>query len=432
MTLQVQPIPNTLDAVSARTREFDGVVIFGGVDWWYHNRGHYDLQMAREFSRWVPVLYINSIGMRVPKVSEGGMFVKRVKRKLKSLSHGLKRINDQFAVFSPVVMPGRRLGAMTRRSLPAQARWAAKQIGITKPLVWVACPPAATAAMAMNGEGLVYQRTDRFEEYRGVDRDAIRADDQLLKREADVTLFCSSLLFDHEAADCRGGAASVFVDHGVDYDVFAAAGEAAAPCVSEPTANAHTALTSSGIPSDAASFKRPLVGFVGGIDEQTFDPELFIEVAAMLPDVTFMLVGTCSLAEGWCTLPNVHLMGKRPYEQVAAYMAACDVLIMPWNKSEWIRACNPVKLKEYLAVGRPVVTSWFEELRRYDGFTRVAKDAPAFAQAIRESLASPGNAVARRERVREQTWTRKAEEVLEALRERGVTPVASVWNGSQR
>ena len=61
---------------------------------------------------------------------------------------------------------------------------------------------------------------------------------------------------------------------------------------------------------------------------------------------------------------------------VADYMAACDVLIMPWNRSEWIRACNPVKLKEYLAVGRPVVTTHFEELRRYDGLVQVAEDTP--------------------------------------------------------
>ncbi len=67
-------------------RAFDGVVCFGGSDWWYHNRAHYDLQMMRELRKRVPVLYVNSIGVRVPKLSEGGMFVRRVRRKLKSFA----------------------------------------------------------------------------------------------------------------------------------------------------------------------------------------------------------------------------------------------------------------------------------------------------------------------------------------------------------
>ncbi|MGE4196779.1 MAG: glycosyltransferase [Phycisphaerales bacterium] len=406
MTLPLEPGPNTLDAVeSSALREFDGVLFFGGVDWWYHNRGHYDLQMAREMSKMVPVLYINSIGMRVPKLVEGGMFVRRVKRKLRSLARGLTRVNDRFCVFSPGVLPGGRLGAMTRRLLPAQAMWAARRAGMRRPLVWVACPPASEAALALVGKvgrGLVYQRTDRFEEYRGVDRGAIIGNDRLLKREADITLFCSSLLFEQESGDCRGGAGAVFVDHGVDYSAFEQAGEPRA------------------VPSDVADLKKPLVGFVGGIDEQTFDPGLFNDVARRLADVNFVLVGACSLEPDWCNLGNVRQLGKRPYEQVASYMAACDVLIMPWNRSEWIRACNPVKHKEYLAVGRPVVTTWFEELRRYEGLVRVARDAESFAGAIRAALTEAHDAVPGRTRVRAQTWTNKCGEVLAALRERGV------------
>jgi hypothetical protein len=136
------------------------------------------------------------------------------------------------------------------------------------------------------------------------------------------------------------------------------------------------------------------------------------------------MVGACSLPEGWCGLPNVYLLGRRDYTEVAAYMAACDVLIMPWNSGEWIRACNPVKLKEYLAVGRPVVSTPFDELAAYGGLVRVARDAGSFAVAIRASLhevqegrhdPEPGRA-----RVREQTWAAKAGAVVDLLERRGV------------
>jgi hypothetical protein len=96
-------------------------------------------------------------------------------------------------------------------------------------------------------------------------------------------------------------------------------------------------------------------------------------------------------------------------------MAACDVLIMPWNRSPWVEACNPVKLKEYLATGRPVVSTPFPELRRYDGLVRIAADAGEFAEAIRAALLDPGDAKPRQERVRNESWSSKADLILREL-----------------
>ncbi len=250
---------------------------------------------------------------------------------------------------------------------------------------------------------LIYQRTDRYETYPGVDADEIRGLDEFMKLRADATLFCSSYVYQQERDDCRR---AVLVDHGVDFERFATAGM-----------RGRTAIESAAAGDDPARIGRPRVGFVGGIDAHTFDPVLFNEVVRALPDVHFVLVGACSLPDGWCLESNVTMAGRQPYERVAEYMAACDVLIMPWNSSDWIRACNPVKLKEYLAVGRPVVSTPFEELQRYEGFVRVAKDSRQFAQHIREVLADPPDPRLLRERVRRETWAAKGQTVLEALAE---------------
>lgn len=367
---------------------FDGVVCFGGEDWWYHNRGHYDMQMMREFSADLPVLYVNSIGMRVPRLGEGAMFFSRVRRKLRSMRRGFTQVRERFAVCSPFAVPGRWGAAATRFCLPAQVRRAAARAGIRRPLLWVACPTAAEVVDAIPHVALVYQRTDRYEAFSGVDPQRIRACDRALKSRADITLFCSSLLHDEESAQCRR---ALFVDHGVDYDRFAAAGE-----------------RSDMEPDDVRPLPRPRVGFIGGIDAHTFDPALFVGVARRMPNVTFVLVGACSLPVGWCPLSNVVLLGQRPYEQVAGYMAACDALIMPWNQSEWIRACNPVKLKEYLAVGRPVVTTPFDELRNFAGLVRVARGEQEFAEALHRALTEPHDPEPGRARVRDETWAAKA------------------------
>ena len=381
---------------------FDGVVCFGGVDWWYHNRGHYDLQLMRELSRELPVLYVNSIAMRVPRLGAGGMFLRRVGRKLGSLRRGLVRVRPRFGVFSPFAVPGPLGTRLSRAFAPAQVRRAARRMGIRRPLVWVACPPAVRFLDALRPAGVVYQRTDRFEAFEGVDPEFIGRCCAELAARADVTLFCNHELLDEEQARCR---AALYLDHGVDYERFAAAGDGAVP-----------------EPADLASIPRPRAGFVGGIDAHTFDPELFLAVARALPQVRFVLVGGCSLPEGWCTLGNVHLLGRKPYEEVAAYMAACDALIMPWARNEWVRACNPVKLKEYLAVGRPVVSTGFPELDWYPGLVRVAEDAPAFAAALEDALRAPHDPGPGRARVAAETWSRKAAELLGFLAERGLRP----------
>ncbi|HBS29612.1 MAG TPA: hypothetical protein DEB06_09230 [Phycisphaerales bacterium] len=383
------------------TRAFDGVICFGGEDWWYHNRGHFDMQMMRELSRVVPVLYINSIGMRVPRLGEGAMFFKRVARKLRSLRRGLVRVRDDFAVFSPLAAPGRAGGVVTGALLPAQVRRAARRLGIRRPLVWVACPPGAPYTDRLNAVGVVYQRTDRYEAFAGVDPVRIRGYDRSLKDRAEFTVYCSRSLMNEERNESTP---ALFIDHGVDFDMFSAAGR------------------DKDEPDDVRALPRPRVGFIGGIDAHTFDPPLFVEVARLLSDVTFVMIGACSLPEGWCPLPNVHLLGQRPYERVASYMASCDVLIMPWNDSPWIRACNPVKLKEYLAVGRPVVSTGFDELAHYAGFVREARGPQAFAQAIRAALSQPGDPEARRRRVERETWLAKGEQVLSRLAESGLVP----------
>lgn len=98
-------------------------------------------------------------------------------------------------------------------------------------------------------------------------------------------------------------------------------------------------------------------------------------------------------------------------------MAACDVLLLPFKENEWIKACNPVKLKEYLAVGRPVVSTPFGELCRYEGFVTVASGSEEFAQAIQDCLADRPNPELLRDRVRKETWAAKADNLVSVLSE---------------
>jgi len=382
---------------------FDGVLAFGGVDWWYHNRGHYDLQLLRRMARHVPVVYVNSLGMRVPRAAEGSMFARRVVRKAASLARGAVEVEPGFTVVSPPALPGRAGECWNVRLLPRFLKRVLRRNGIRRPLIWTACPAALPVVEMLSPVGTVLQRTDRFEAFHGVDGGWIAGLIARAEERSNLTLFCNRSLHDQEASRCRHAA---FVDHGVDEERFVAAGEARRE------------------PADLASIPHPRVGFVGGVDAHTFDAELFRAVAKRVPEANFVLVGGRSLPEEAVAGANVVLLGRKPYAEVAEYMAACDVLIMPWNRNEWIAGCNPVKLKEYLAVGRPVVSTPFPELEAWRDVVTVADDAEAFAGALRAALTAPHDPARGRRRVAGHTWESRLDQVLDSLHAVGLRPGA--------
>lgn len=374
---------------------FDGIICIGGEDWWYHNRGHFDFQIMRRLAEDWPVLFVNSLAVRMPTLGHKGQFAAKITRKLKSLARGLVNVENKFWVFSPVSVPGATGQKLSNWALAPQIKMAAARAGIKRPLLWIHCPTGAALISEIAYAALVLQRTDRFEAFPEADPTIVGAQIATLKAAADLVVYCNPHLLTEEQGQVSR---QILVTHGVDLDTFITAGRSRSPG-----------------PADVAILKRPRVGFIGGIDAHTFDPALFVGVARRMPHAEFALIGGCSLPENWCPLPNVKMLGRKPYESVAQYMAAMDVLIMPWNDSDWIQACNPIKIKEYLAVGRPVVTTDFPALGRYRDLVRVAKGPGDFAAAIQAALDEPYDAAGARARVATEGWDAKAACLAETL-----------------
>ncbi len=383
------------------TRSLDPpVVCFGGEDWWYHNRAHVDMQLMRRFAVHARVLYVNSIVMRKLNLGEGAMFLTRLRRKLRSVTRGIVEAAPGFSVYTPVTLPVHHVplaAALNQYGLRFQLTWAMRTLGLRRPIVWVACPAACRTALSLPRSALVYQRTDRYEEYPGVDGKTIESMDRTLKRAADLTVFANHAMYEQEGPDCRR---AYLLDHGVDYDLFARAHE-----------DPH-------VPREMRDLARPVVGFFGGIDDHTSDIALAADVAARRPEMTFVFVGSVSAdVSALRRLPNVHFVGQRPYDEIPHYGKCFDVAIMPWRRNRWIEHCNPIKLKEYLALGKPVVTTPFRGIEDYEGLVCVTRGAGQFADALERAVAQDNKdrRRARQERVRECTWEAKAHEVMDVL-----------------
>ena len=377
------------------------VLCFGGGDWWYHNRGHFDMQLMRRFAKKGTTLYVNSIVIQKPQLSQGKRFIHKFCRKARSILTGLRKSDWGFWVYSPLSIPLHHIPwarNVNEKLIRLQVRWVMRRLGMYSPLVWVVCPGACDVAIDITRSKLVWQRTDRWEEFPNVDFETVRTYDRKLKANADLTVYVNRSLFDEEAGQCRR---AIYLDHGVDLDLFASAEQ-------DPYR-----------PTDIAHIEKPVVGYFGALDDHKLDVRLIEAVTDSLPRLSFVFVGKAS--QGYSDLAakkNVYFLGQKPYEQIPHYGKCFDVAIIPWLKSRWTEAANPIKLKEYLALGKPlVVTPAFTELRKYLDVVYVANTPEEFVQCILKALAenSPGRAATRRKKVEKASWDGKAHLVLGEL-----------------
>ena len=380
------------------------VICFGGEDWWYKNRGHIDMQLMRRFARIGTTLYVNSIVMQKPtlkrNVGGGKSFTQKLLRKAKSIFRGLRESGAGFWVYSPFSLPVHHIAwasPINEFFLRYQIGRVARKLQMDNPIIWIACPTACDTALKLRKNLLVYQRTDRFEEFPNVDGNIISSFDRKLKNNADLTIFVSEALFNKESSQCKK---AFHLDHGVDFDMFA------------------SAQNSKGVPADISDIKRPRVGFFGSIDSHTSDIELLTKVVDMLPKMNFVFVGNPSIDCGdLLSKKNVAMLGQKPYEQIPHYGKCFDVAIMPWRQNEWIEGCNPIKLKEYLALGKPIVSTPFLELNKYLDVVYQARTPEEFAKCIKRALDEDNDKriTARRKKVKKATWDSKAQLVLKEL-----------------
>jgi UDP-galactopyranose mutase len=144
-------------------------------------------------------------------------------------------------------------------------------------------------------------------------------------------------------------------------------------------------------PPDQRHIAGPRLGFYGVLDER-FDVDLVAQVAGMRPSWQFVFIGPVVKIDP-ATLPraaNIHYLGPKQYDELPAYLAGWDVAIMPFAVNESTRYISPTKTPEFLAAGRPVVSTPITDVIRAYGdcpMVRIAADAAAFVHATEQALA---------------------------------------------
>jgi glycosyltransferase involved in cell wall biosynthesis len=345
------------------------------------------------------ILWVNSIGWRRPTVT--GRDARRIANKLKQVAtESFVRVNPNLHVVSPITVPFPGVPGVAKLNdalLTASIRYFAKRAGLEKPILWTFMPNTVGLVGRLGESKVIYHAVDEYSAFAGVPREAFKRMETELVRRADLVITSADSLCQERRAlnPC-----TFMVSHGVDVAHFSRALD---PGMTPPP--------------DARGLTSPVVGFFGLIAEW-LDLNLMRELAQRRPDWTFVMVGKATVDVAPLRgLPNVRLLGQKPYDTLPAYCRAFDVGIIPFKIDELTLKVNPLKLREYLAAGLPVVSSDLPEVRKYASLVRLASGTDGYIRAIEAALADRSEVAARAriEAMKHESWDARVEEISELI-----------------
>jgi glycosyltransferase involved in cell wall biosynthesis len=339
------------------------------------------------------VLWVNSIGYRAPTASRADLG--RAFKKLAAATTPLRTVEPNLHVLSPLAIPAYGLGAIRRLNtalLKTQIRWAMRRLGFRKPLNWTFNPAAALVAGALGEDALIYYCVDEYTAFSGVPTEALIKMEEQLLRKADAVIVSAERLYRSKAPL---NPRIALVRHGVDFDHFR---------------KACSARTQ--IPDEIASLPKPIIGYFGLIGRDWVDVPLLEHVARRFAHGSLVMLGKVTMdVSALARLPNVHLLGRKPYEDLPAYCKGFDCALIPFPVSEVTLNANPLKAREYLAAGLPVVSTPIPEVEVL-GQCRIGATPEQFASQIEDALRSPGPSLERSDSMRAHSWQARLDEVL--------------------
>ncbi|MBD0371906.1 MAG: glycosyltransferase [Pyrinomonadaceae bacterium] len=379
------------------------IVCFGGEDWWYHHphsKNHLMKRFARAGNK---VIFVNSISMGLASLTNKDL-VPRVVRKLRSYSKLARTTEEGITVVSPPALPffGSRAARMAnQRLLRAQVGRLMRSRGLTSPILWIAIPTAVDMIGHLGEQLVVYQVSDKYDANTMDHATDPRLIQTLHERAIDAAdiIFYSGRKLLQEAT--RGRERSYLLEQAVDF--------------------AHWSRVATGeiqVAQEIERIPRPRLGYFGAIEPWLVDQELIRKAARERPDWHWVFIGNRSRGMEIEQLSNVHFLPPVPYAELPTYAAGFDVCVLPWETEQAFTSYgSAIKVREYLATGKPVVIAPLPEYEPMRDVLRIARSREQFLELVQKALEErdPQAARARQSAVINGTWDARAEWVSEII-----------------
>jgi glycosyltransferase involved in cell wall biosynthesis len=337
------------------------------------------------------VLWLNSIATRTPKLGSKDD-VAKIKRKLRSLGQGPREVSQGLHVFTPLVLPfphSRAATVANKQILRGTIAALRHKLRMKKFQAWSFIPPAAEYVGTLGEELSVYYCTDEWSQFSYVEKEKIVEQERRLIEKVDVVFTTSRGLLERKRVH---NPEAHLASHGVDQAHFARALAPETPLAPE-----------------LVGLRHPVVGFFGLVQDW-IDTDLLVHVAKARPDWTLVVLGKALVdVSALAALPNVRLVDRRPYADLPSYCKGFDVGLCPFRINELTVHVNPIKLREYVSAGLPVVSTDIPECRLNPQWTRIGRTPEEFVAQIDAALRedSPEARRRRSDAMREETWEKK-------------------------
>jgi len=296
-----------------------------------------------------------------------------------------------------VVLPKLPHGADVDAVMSSLVNDLVEQQQITETVAWFYTPMMLRWADGLEPKAIVYDCMDELSMFKGAPPELIEREKELFER-ADLVFTGGQSLY--EAKRDKHQAVYAFPSS-IDVAHFA------------------QTLTLTDEPADQKDIPHPRVGFCGVIDERT-DIELLGEIADLRPEYHYVMIGpVVKIDEN--ELPrreNIHYLGGKNYNDLPAYIGGWDVAMMPFAMNDSTRFISPTKTPEYLAAGRPVVSTPIRDVVRpygEKGLVHIATNAEEFVNAIDRALSEETDT--RRARAAEHLATMSWDKTQSAMAE---------------
>ena len=351
------------------------------------------------------VIFVNSISMGLASVRNKDL-LPRIRRKLKSYAKLARTTEEGITVVSPAVVPffGTALAAATnRRLLTTQIAALARRRGLSNPILWIAIPTAVEVVGDLQESLVVYHVSDKYDANtmdHATDPEFIRALHNRAIEAADLIFYSSRKLL---AEATRGIEKSHLLEQAVDFD--------------------HWSRISRGeldMAKEIEQIPGPRIGYFGAIEPWLIDQELVKLAARERPEWNWIFIGNKSRGLEIESLPTVHFLPPVSYQELPNYAAGFDVCVLPWNTEvPFTSYGSAIKVREYLASGKPVVISPLPEYESMSDVLRIARGRDQFLELVDEALREQGTelSIARQNAVRKGTWDARAEWVSDLIQQ---------------
>jgi glycosyltransferase involved in cell wall biosynthesis len=387
------------DAQEVRTLRGEEIVCVGFAEWnpELPTNQHHLMSRLAQANR---VLFVESLGLRRPQFAVRDL--RRLLRRLKDGLRGARREGD-VDVVSPIALPAhghRILRAVNRFLLRKQVGHAVARLGLHRPILWAYVPHAEGLIGILDPSLVVYHCVDDLAAQKGVHAASFRAAEHRFASRADLVLASAPSLTNRlrRISDRVLEAPNV-----ADVDFFA------------------SALEEGPVDDSLARLPTPRVVFMGAIVATKVDMEWFATLARLRPHWSFALVGPVGLGDPRTdvsvlrSVPNIHLLGPRPYRTLPDVLRGADAALIPYALNALTASVFPMKVYEYIAAGLPVVATPLPALRGVAGVTLVG-DAQSAARHL-SRLMSENTSERRRERsliARGHSWADRLAEIASA------------------